>query len=220
MVPALAESSKEPLFKEIRPGIFQFGDVKINRRQRTVSFSVGVNLTNGAMEYFLVSAWGKVHESIFRTDAQPYRIHAAMLLLGAEGMGTNAEDTLAVPSLIVSHPSSVRLPGDPVTLEIRWKLDRKEIRKRAEELVYNTKTKSILRKGNWVYNGSFLEDGSFLAQREGSIVSLVTDPEALINNTGPGHDDDTIWTPNTKSLPPADVPVEFIIKLAKRKSGR
>ena len=96
----------------------------------------------------------------------------------------------------------------------------KVTRKKAGELIFNGKSKSVLRTGDWVYNGSLLEGHSFLAQREGSIVSLVTDPEALINNAVPGHDDDTIWTVNTSSLPPADTPVEVIIKLTDRKPER
>ncbi len=215
---SLPNPPKDTPFKEVQPGIFQLGEVKINRRQRTVSFPAVMNLSRGAMEYFLVSTWGKVHESILRTEAEPYRIHAAMLLLGAKGMGTNEEDLVAIPGPFISHPSSVRLPGDKITLELRWNEKGKETRKRAEELVFNNKTKAVLRRGSWVYTGSLFDGQSFLAQREGSVVSLVTDPEALINNTGPGHDNDTIWTPNTNNLPPADVPVEVVIKLVRARS--
>ncbi len=172
------------------------------------------------MEYLLVSTWGKVHESILRTETEPYHIHTAMLLLGARGMGTNEQDLVAFSGPYVSHPSSVRLPGDKITLLLKWKAGGKEIRKRAEQLVFNNKRKSVLGRGAWVYTGSLFIDESFLAQREGSIVSLVTDPEALINNTGPGHDNDTIWTPNTKHLPPPDTPVQVIIKLVEVNSRK
>ena len=92
------------------------------------------------------------------------------------------------------------------------------MRKRAGELVFNTRSKSPLRKGDWVYNGSLMAGTSFLAQREGSIVSLVTDPEALINNAAAGHDNDTIWIPNTNSLPSATDSVEVTITLTNRKA--
>jgi len=39
----------------------------------------------------------------------------------------------------------------------------------------------------------------------------VTDPVALINYTGPGHDNDLIWEPNANNLPSPDVPVEVTI---------
>ena len=216
----LADSHGNVPLKEIHPGIFQLGDVKIDKRRRTVSFSAVMNLRQGPMEYLLVSSWGKVHESILRTETEPYRIHVAMLLLGAKGAGTNEEDAVEVPGSFVSHPSNVRIPGDEITLDVKWKENGKVTRKKAEELIFNSKSKSVLRKGDWVYNGSLLEGHSFLAQREGSIVSLVTDPEALINNAVPGHDDDTIWTVNTNSLPSAGAPVEVIIKLTDRKPER
>jgi hypothetical protein len=142
-----------------------------------------------------------------------------MLLLGVKGASTNEEDTIEVPGGIISHPSGARPPGDTVTLEVEWLAKGKPMRKHAGELIFNHKSHSPLRKGDWVYNGSFMAGTSFLAQREGSIVSLVTDPEALINNAAPGHDQDTIWTPNTNSLPATDS-VEVIIKLADRKPER
>ena len=65
-----------------------------------------------------------------------------------------------------------------------------------------------------------MDENTFLAQREGSAISLVTDPEALINYTGPGHDNDSVWIANTNRLPPPDVPLEVVIKLAKTKQKR
>ena len=206
--------------KEISPGIFQIGDVKINKHQRSVSFPAVVNLRHGAMEYFLVSSWGKVHESILRTESEPYRIHLGMLLLGAKGAATNEEELAQPPAPFVSQPSEFRVPGDKINVEVRWRVNGKETRRRAEELVYNTQKKSKLNQGYWVYNGSFMDENTFLAQREGSAISLVTDPEALINYTGPGHDNDTVWIANTNRLPRLDVPLEVVIQLPKSKQKR
>jgi len=214
------DPGNEGLLKEVKPGIFHFGDIKINKRERTVRFPAVINLRQGPMEYFLVSSWGKVHESILRTDTEPYRVHVAMLLLGAKGAATNDEDGTEVPGGIISHPGSARPPGDAVTLEVEWLFKGKLARKHAGELIFNHKSQSPLRKGDWVYNGSLMVGASFLAQREGSIVSLVTDPEAMINNAAPGHDLDTIWTPNTNSLPSATDSVEVIIKLTNKKPER
>ena len=131
--------------------------------------------------------------------------------------GREEDDTIEFPSGIISHPSGARPPGDSVTLEVEWLSKGKLTRKHAGELIFNHKSQAPLRKEDWVYNGSLMAGTSFLAQREGSLVSLVTDPEALINNASPGHDDDTIWTPNTNRLPPANDPVEVMIKLTTRK---
>jgi hypothetical protein len=206
-------TAESDVLKEIRPGIFELGDVKLDKRQRTVSFPARLNLSRGPMEYFLVTTWGKTHESILQTETEPYRIHTAMLLLGAKGAGTNTLSEHSPGSQFIVHPSKTRLPGDKISLEIKWSVNGKEIQRRAEELVFNRASKSAPHRGNWIYNGSRVWEDIFIAEQDGSIVSLITDSTALMNNTAPGHDDDTIWTANTNNLPPMNVPVEVTIKL-------
>ncbi|MGA2540399.1 MAG: YdjY domain-containing protein [Verrucomicrobiota bacterium] len=201
--------------REISPGIFELGDVRIDKAQRTVSFPARLNLDQGPMEYFLVTSWGKTHESILKTDTEPFRIHLAMLLLDAKAGGptTATNDPPVSVGGFVSHPSKVRLPGEAVSIELKWTVNGKETRKRAEEMIFNTEQNSVMRGGDWVYTGSRVIEGLFLAEIDGSVVSLVTDGEALINNEGTGHDNDTIWLANTNSLPPTNTPVTVSIKL-------
>ena len=206
---AAAQESKSavpqasPPFKQIAPGLFELGAVRLDKDMRAVSFPATVNMKDGAIEYLIVTKNGKTHESLLRTDAEPQHIHLAMLLLGAKGAGTNA------------FPEEVTkpLPGDRVSLEIRCMTGGKEKRFRAEELVFNTQTKSVMTRGDWVYNGSRLVEGAFLAQRDGSIVSIMTDEDALINNPRLGRENDKIWQPHAGGLPPVDTPVEVILKL-------
>src|SRR5437773_10746835 len=79
---------KLPL-KEVGPGLFEIGRVRFSKTEGTVSIPAQVNMPEGAVEYFLVTTTGKTHESVFRTDAEPYHIQLAMLLLNANGRGTN-----------------------------------------------------------------------------------------------------------------------------------
>jgi hypothetical protein len=195
------------------PDLFQVGKVTIDKKQRTVSFPALLNKTQGLMEYFLVTTYGKTHESILKTDAEPYHIHIAMLLLGATGAQpefTNGHPP--VPGFIV-NPSKDALPGDKVSVEVRWTEEGKEIRRRATDLISNEQTHTTADPTHWVYNGSEMADGRFFAQIDGSLISLVTDPVALVNYTGAGHDNDQIWVPNTNNLPPKAVPLDVIIRL-------
>jgi len=213
--PASPEVKSNMPIREISPGVFALGEVRIDKEQRAVSFPALLNLTQGPMEYFLVTSWGKTHESIFKTDTEPFRIHLAMLLIdtnaGAANSATNGPPVSA--GGFVSHPSSRRLPGEAVSIELKWTVDGRETRKRAEEMIFNTENNSAMRTGDWVYTGSRVAEGLFLAEIDGSVVSLVTDPEALINNEVPGHDNDTIWLANTNNLPPTNTPVTVSIKL-------
>ena len=203
--------------REISPGIFALGEVRIDKEQRTVSFPARLNLDEGPMEYFLVTSWGKTHESILKTDTEPFRIHLAMLLLDTNAGAAHAASNGPPVSTggFVSHPSRERLPGEAVSIELKWTAGGRERRARAEEMIFNTAQNAAMRTGDWVYTGSRVAEGLFLAEIEGSIISLVTDAEALINNEGTGHDNDTIWLANTNNLPPSNTPVTVSIKLGK-----
>jgi hypothetical protein len=168
-------------------------------------------MRGGPIEYFLVTAYGKTHESIFRTEAEPYHIHLAMLLLDAQGAGTNA----LTPGVggPVEQPGLPPIKGDKVALEVSWRVDGKSVRHAADKLVFNLAERAVMTRGAWVYNGSMVMDGMFVAQRDGSIISLITDSSALINNPRPGHENDEIWTTQTNSLPEVNTPVEITIKL-------
>ena len=198
--------------KEVQPGIFEIGDVTVDKLHRTVSFPAKLNLASGPMEYFLVTSWGKIHESIFKTDTQPYRIHVGMLLLGAHGAGTNLLAD-GPPVSFISHPANVQIPGDDVSVEVAWTNNGIAMQRRAGEMIFNRQTNSMIAADAWAYNGSQMFGDDFIAQADGSIVSLVTDWAALVNNNGPGHDDDGIWTAMASNLPPTNLTVRMIFQL-------
>jgi hypothetical protein len=200
--PAASFSTNLPL-KEISPGRFQLGRVLLNKEARSVSFPAVVNLKESPVEYFLVADYGKIHESVLRSAVQPFHVNLALLLLGAKGAGTNA----------LPEDPKLALPGDKVTIEVRWKTDKGEKTARAEDLVFNRRTQSPMARGSWVYTGSVIFEATFLAQQEGSIVSLMTDPVALVNNPQPGREDDENWRPNPKALPDVETPVDVTIQL-------
>ena len=189
--------------KQIAPGIFQLGKVRLDKQRGTVSFPAVVNMNEALIEYLIVTSAGKVHESLLRTDAEPWHVHVAMLLLGAKGSGTN--------SFPEDHTRP--LPGEQVSIELRWKINGKEKYHRAEEFVYDLARKSTMRKGPWVYTGSTMFEGTFVAQRDGSIVSVIEDKDALINNPRAGRDNDDNWQVNGRQLPPLESLVEVTIQL-------
>lgn len=197
--------------KMVSPGVFELGKVRLEKKQRTVSFPAFLNMNQGPLEYLLVTSYGKKHESLLSTEVEPLQIHVAMLLLGIKASDTNQLST-APPSQIKS-PSEKVISGDPVSVEISWMVLGKEVRFPARELLINLENKGTTEKAPWVYNGSSVWDGKFLAQRDGSIVSLVNDLTALVNNTGQGHDNDNVWIPATNGLPSLNTPVSVTIRL-------
>ena len=207
-----------PSVRELAPGIFQVGTVRIEKKARTVSFPATLNMDDGTIEYLIVTTTGKTHESLLKTDTQPYHLHVAMLLLGAKGSGakplTNAPAGGNVTPEQLAKFHDRPLPGDSVTIEVSWQIGERETRCRLEELVLNRKAKSPMTQGDFTFNGSQVWQGQYLAQQEGSLVSAITDPAAMFNNPRPGRDDDENWQVNPKGLPPVDTKVRVTITLA------
>jgi hypothetical protein len=161
-------------------------------------------MAEGLVEYALVHASGKVHESVLKTEADPLHIHLAKLLLA-----TNEPS----PAMVKTNRSP-ELVGAQVGIWVSWKSGEVVRRVPIENLVSNTITRAQMTRGAWVYNGSRIVQGTFLAHRDGSIVAIIADPDALVNSPRPGRDDDDIWMANTSSVPPVGTPVEISIELA------
>lgn len=177
------------------------GRVTINQTLRTVSFPLLINQRTGLVEYTVVAATGKTHESVFRTEAAPQDVQVGMLLLGAKPAGTN----------FVAPDGSWPIPGEKVSVAVHWKDRDREVRRPIEEFIVTTNNAQPLPAGPWVFNGSYVAYGAFIAQRDGSVVSIQEDAAALINNPRPDRTNDDLHFVNTASLPPADAALELTI---------
>ena len=220
--PLLAQAPPE--FKpptETAPGIFSIGAVRLDTNAGTVTFPAKVNMNDGLLEYLLVSPQGPVHESVLVSDAAPQEVHMAMLLLGAKGMAAPKDGTAPahIDAEFLAH--APKLTGDRIFLRVKWKdKDGNEQTVPAERWlmrkIFTPKkpVKSVnAEDGPWLYTGSFFYENRFIAQVEGTFVSLVTFPSALINNPRTGSDDDHIWFVKKEAVPPVGTPVEFSITL-------
>jgi hypothetical protein len=178
------------------------GQVVFDREKHTITFPASVNMAEGVVEYAVVHVTGKVHESVLRTEVDPYYIQLAKLFISPAGEQTAAE------------PGQPRdLIGAPVRLYVGWTQAGTARKAPLEELIVNTLTVSPMKSGPWVYNGSRVVEGVFLAQRDGSIVTIIADPDAMVNNPRPGRNDDEIWRVNQNLTPPVGTPVEVTIEL-------
>ena len=191
--------------KEVRPGVFELGQVRFDKDKRTVNFPALVNQREGNLEYVIVTTSGKTHESLLRTTAEPYHLQVALLLLGAKGAGTNA----------LPEDPAQSLPGDRIEIELSWDADGKVQRFRAEDFIHDRKSGRAASHGEWIYTGSRLREDGFAAQLDGSIVSLITDADALVNNPRRGREDDDNWLVRTNSLPALHAPLEVTLRLAR-----
>jgi len=202
--------------RELAPGVYGIGKLRLDKNNNTLTFPGTVQVDKGYLEYLLVTPQGSTHESLLVTEIQPGDLHFAMLLLGAKGAG------ILTPAPADKPPAQIdaaylkrapRLKGDPVTISATWIRNGKGETVRVEEWMINTTTNKPAEKGSWIYTGSMFSSGKFLAQLEGCLAAVVTNPSALINNPRPGNDNDQIWITNEKRVPPSATPVEITIRL-------
>lgn len=211
-----ANAPAAPAIREEAPGIYQIGLLHLDQKAMTLTFPGAVNMNQGLLEYLIVTPLGSTHESLLVTDTPPTDIQFAMLLLGAKGSGINtlAADQAPPPQIDAKYlKTAPRLVGDDVLIRVKWKAGSEEKVAPVEDWLINRQTKKTVNRGPWIYNGSMFSNGHFLAQTEGSVGGLVTNPAALINNPRKGNDDDQIWEVNEKAVPPVNAPVQIIIQL-------
>ena len=200
---------KEPLPKavivDVAPGVKRVGAVTLDANKKQISLPVAINMNDGPLEYLVVTGKGKTHESLLVTHAEPFHIKVAMLLLNCKG-----SDGRLIP-----EDDEKPIPGEQVKVELHWKEEGQQKKSALERFVQRVDKKKVT-EGPFVFNGSRVFQGTFLAQRDGSVVSLITDNAALFNNPRLGRDDDEIWRPQAKGLPPLDSNGTLVIKILER----
>jgi hypothetical protein len=197
-----------PVIKKLADGVFQVGQVTVNKPKGFVSVDGAVNMDEGLVEYLACGPMGKLHESVLVIHAEPYHLQVALLLLGLEP-GDKPLD----------RQGSADVPqGDPVEIWISWKSsEQKEVRRRAEELILNVKEKKPMPSTRWIFTGSQVIDGRFIGQIEQSIIATYHDPFAMFDHPLMSGMDDTLYHVNTKAIPAKGTPVTLTIKPAPRK---
>jgi hypothetical protein len=205
---AQPQPAPAPQFRVIDANTLAVGLVTVHKQERTFTLPAKVNMNERVIEYALVTDAGKTHESLFATDAKPRDIHLAALLLGvvpaAELGQTNA--FVAIPA------------GSGLRVEVQWSAEGKECRHPLEQLISlgdptQGKTIGTLTNSQWLYTGSRMDNGRFAADADGSIISLIRDSIALLNNPGPSRGNDDIHFPAKSLLPTVGSPVTVTFRL-------
>ncbi|MGE3311973.1 MAG: YdjY domain-containing protein [Limisphaerales bacterium] len=196
--PALAADPPPRTSPPVRDGDrIRFGEVSVHPPTRTVSFPASVQMTNGLLEYAVVTEYGKTHESLLMTTALPIDIQAALVLLRAQPTGTNG----------LRSPIREVPPRSAIGVTVAWTNAETPFRVPLNQLVALTTggpqgaITGSLRAGPWIFNGSMFTPEGFGAHFDGSIVALIHDPIAILNNPGPDRDDDEIHVPAPGRLP-------------------
>lgn len=212
---ALAEGPGEvqaPLIQKVADGVFVMGNVHIDANTREVSFPAKVNMQEGTIEYLIVTEIGKTHESLLVADIEPYHLQAAMLMLGIKG--AQLPDPSDAPASALDPQTIAKMPpitGDPLRISFTWGAAEKQQTSAADKWILTESGKKIP-QDPWLYSGSRFFQGDYLAQLNGSLASLITDADAMINSRRLGKPEDSVYIPNKSAVP--DVGTAVKVKIA------
>ncbi len=226
-----AKKGKRPPLERLDEHRYRLGKVELNKKEKTLRFPASLHMREELIEYAVVHQTGKVHESLLITKVRPHTIHLAALLLGAKeaeiikpkteddtdtDTNTNARNGNAKKGGVsragqIRDPKARTFTGDSVTVWVEWGEDTK--RARLEHWIRNEADEAVMEEQGWIYNSSRFLYGHFMAQREGSIIAIISDPNALINSSRPDRTNDEIWRPNKNAVPPRKTEVSVMIEM-------
>lgn len=198
-----------PAAVKLGENLYRIGRLTVDMEKREVTIRGWVNMNAGLVEYLACSAGGKLHESALVLDAKPMDFQVALILLGLEAQEAPKPQ------------SPPRLPkGDPVEIWVQWK-EREEIKRvRAEQMLLDRRREKPMQETQWVFTGSMIYQGRFIAEIERSLIATYHDPAAIINNPRPEAADDTIYSVNSEVVPKRGTAITLIVKaIAERKSN-
>jgi len=156
-----------------------------------------VVLREGPLEHLVCLKGTKEHEAILATDAQPRKIHAGLLLTGAEpGHPVRFEPKFEPPA------------GTPIAIELLWMADGKLHRSDARNWVKDEKARKPLAE-RWVFAGSELYTDpvtkkTMYAADEGDLITVANFGSAILDLplASSSSDADRIFSADTAHVPP------------------
>jgi sRNA-binding regulator protein Hfq len=189
---------------KVNEGIYKIGRVTVDKNKKIVSFPAKLNMKEGLIEFLVCNKDGKLYESIFSTDVEPVHLQVALILLGLE-YGQNIE-----------FRNDPRIPkGAKLEILIEWDEGSKTVQKSAYEVIFDRVKNKNMEKGYFVFTGSRIINGVFLAQEESSLIATFHDPGSIINYSEPTLPDKTgysAYDADSKNLPEINKEVNIIIK--------
>lgn len=200
----IAEQPAQPTTDRANP----LPHITIDKQRRRVMLDCRTLHPGIALELIGCMPNSREHESVVVVRARPQHVHLALLVCGYEP-GTPAtwdeEKQKAIP------PS-----GDPIDILVKW-TDPKTQKERTvpieDWLAANDPAKPVPEL-HWLFTGSRkFENGQYLADFEGSVISISNFPDAVMDLPGIHTSDNARleFKSNEQTMPPAGTPCTLIL---------
>jgi len=205
-----------PIFFQLDADRFKVGDVELNRQTRAIRFPAAINMREGLLEFVIVHDKGKVHESLLRTSINATHLTLALKLLRYQSSPElfMLRDEEGFPNGLMPVVDAKTKAAARVEIRMLWKDGETERSASVNECITNNRTNTVMPFGPWVYGGSAVHDGRYVAEVTGDIVAILTTQAAIFNYPGDNNrhgDDDASWYALTKMIP--DVGTAVIVEI-------
>jgi hypothetical protein len=198
--------------KKISPGVLALGGIQLDTKRYEIHFPAKVNQVENLIEYAIVHKDGKTHESLLQTEISPYRLQILLLLAKAQKFKE------MLPEFDAEGREAPPLTPRP---KHRIRIFVQDLRKKENlpiplgNWIVNVDDGKSMQPEPWMYTGSRLYKGRFLAEEDGDIVAIYLNPVALFNSWIPGNNNDENWIPHPQKIPPVGTPVKVTLKFPK-----
>ena len=172
----------------------------------------------GAVEYLVCGRNGKEYESIVVVDATAKEIYDALEKLGV-AVGTP-------PGYDEEKDELIPAKGTEFIISVEWKDSDKAKKVRAEDLIFNVKTKKPMQQVAWIYSGSRVvadldsdDEDAMIPQAfmSNDLVALKRfDASALFQNPLPESEEENIYKKNDALMPKLGTPVMLTIEVNRK----
>lgn len=211
--PSAEKPAEKPMVEKIDDKRYRVGKIEFDSSTREIRIPAKVNMAKGLLEFLLVHENGKIHEALFKTDASPSDINLAITLLRykpSRELYALPSETGGLSGNFPVVPEDIRAAAR-VSIDVEWTKDGKLERIGANEWIQHATTTAAMPSSHWVYGGSQIEEGRFVAESTGDIAAIFLSNAAMINYPGKDNGDDTVWLAFENRVPPEGTNLTLII---------
>ncbi len=197
----LGRKDADSLVKKTKQGTLRVGPIELAADKSWMKVPARINQRQGIVEYMAVGPKGKTHESILVLETEGTHLMVGCLLMGLTPApltpqedpgirivrGGQGGDKDASPDRAADPAPPRRQTNSDVRIEVEWTdaQTKKVVRHRAEALTWNRELTASMQGTDWVFTGSSIWRGNFVAELEQSYIATWPDRSALFNNPLP-----------------------------------
>ena len=203
----------EPEIKRLDDGRVQIDNILVDPKSREVRFPAEVNMTEGLLEFIVVHRNGKIHESLLLTDISATKLNIAIKLLdykASRELYLKLDEDGSLSSEF-ENTTPEESEGSKMKVSLEWKQDGETKTATINDWIAHAATEKPMTNEPWIYGGSFVVEGDFVAESSGDIIAIFLSNAAMINFSGEDNQDDEVWSPHATRVPEIGTPVTVIL---------